>query len=184
MSLTASNSSNSVSIHDVEAPVTFVLAEQSQIISGQNAGVRLGDWGEDPANDVVQSLSAGARSLQNGARHGADLIGGKIDTERKIIPSFEIKTTDSGARQPVGDLPARTEAWIREAAQGRIGNQSVSAVDQAYAEDLRILLDQGYTIKPYIVEVAVPPQGQSARPTVTVTPWPRPTPMPRPNTAP
>jgi filamentous hemagglutinin len=111
-------------------------------------------------------------------------IGGTIDHGAKTIPGFEVKTTDTGNRQPVGDLPVRTEVWIREAASGTISGKPISPSDQTYAAYLDGLLRQGYTIKPYVVEVAVPAQGQTGRPTIQVTPWPVPKGTSRPRIAP
>lgn len=176
-----------MTLADIEGPSVFVMPEQGQRISGQNAGVRLGAWGDGPnglGTEIVQQLSPGGRSLMNGRGNGPDYIGGQIDTARKIINGFEIKVTDTGNRQPVGDLPTRMRDWITEAATGKIKGQPISAADQAYAQGLNDLLQQGYTIKTYVVEVAVPKQGQTARPTVMVTPFPIPKNTPRPGTAP
>lgn len=176
---------NGISVNDITAPVSFTLPAQSQIISGQNAGVRLGAWGEGLGNEILNPISPGVRTIQTGGGKGIDGIGGDIDHVNMTIPAFEIKTTDSGNRQSVGTLDTRMRNWIDQAADtGQIGGQSVSPADRAYAKTLQTLLDSGYTIKPYVVEVAVPAEGQSARPVVTVIPWPRPAPMPKPSTAP
>lgn len=179
------------SIEDISGATVFTMPPQGQRISGQNAGVRLGAWGEGPSGlgtEIIEQLSPGTRPLQTGGGYGVDSIGGKINTENKTIPAFEIKTTDTGNRQPVDKpkpLPERVNDWVNEAANtGMISGQRVSAADRAYARGLQNLLREGYTIQPYVVEVAVPPQGQSARPTVTVVPWPVPKGLPRPGTAP
>lgn len=156
----------------------------SQINTGLNAGKRLGNLAEGLGMEVIQPLSPGARSIQNRSGNGIDAIGGTIDTVNKTIPAFEMKGTDTGNRQSVGTLDQRMLNWINEAAEGGLNRQSLSSADIAYAQYLRGLLRQGYTIRPYVVEIAVPAQGQTAIPTVVVTPWPRPTPMPRPKTAP
>ncbi|MDQ0015403.1 filamentous hemagglutinin [Variovorax boronicumulans] len=175
------------SIGDIDGTTVFTQPSQGQRNSGQNAGVRLGEWGEGEylAGGLLNQLSPGGRPIQNSSGNGADYIGGNIDHSKKEIPGFEVKTTDTGNRQPVGDLPVRMEDWIKEAAaNSTISGKPISPSDQAYAFYLNSLLLQGYTIKPYVVEVAVPAQGQTGRPTIQVTPWPVPRGTSRPRIAP
>jgi hypothetical protein len=182
-----SSTSTPQSIDDIKGTTVFTQPSQGQRISGENAGVRLGPWGEGPnlAGGLLNQLSPGGRSIQNASGNGADYIGGTIDHVGMTIPGFEVKATDTGNRQPVGDLPVRMKDWIDEAANFQtVAGKPISASDQAYATYLSGLLQQGYTIKPYVVEVAVPAQGQTGRPTIQVTPWPVPRGTSRPRIAP
>ena len=176
----------SMGVEDIKGPTVFTLPSQGQRISGENAGVRLGGWGEDLANGLLDQLGSGGYSLQNSSDHGADRINDKIDHVNKKIPVFEIKNTEMGNRQPVGNLPVRFEDWIKEAAQSQtIAGRPISPTDQAKAIYLNDLLqNKNYTLDPYVVEVAVPAQGQTGRPTVQITPWPVPRGTSRPRIAP
>jgi hypothetical protein len=175
--------SGNPTIQEIQGPTSFVVNPMSQVPSNLTAGERLGNFGEDLARPVLDSLSPGYRPLQNASGNGSDGIG-IADPATKTIPAFEIKTTDSGNRQSVGDLVDRTAKWINDAAGGSLNNQKLNDADVLFAQELQVKLKEGYVIKPYVVEVAVPPQGQAASPVVTVIPYPRPTPMPTPTTAP
>lgn len=118
-------------------------------VSMSNLARNDGKLGEALALDLMQSSTGlSFRSIQNNSGHGVDLLG--IDDANMVIWAPEVKSSINGAFPDPStlNLLQRTQDWIREAAGGKITNQTISAQDQAYAFRVQQLLAAGYQLKP------------------------------------
>lgn len=118
-------------------------------VSMSNLARNDGKLSEALALDLMQSSTGlSFRSIQNNSGHGVDLLG--IDDANMVIWAPEVKSSINGAFPDPStlNLLQRTQDWIREAAGGKITNQTISAQDQAYAFRVQQLLAAGYQLKP------------------------------------
>ena len=96
----------------------------------------------------------------NGSGNGPDLV--YIDTKTKTIVHIEVKSTWAAEpTMPKGDPNQRFEAWIKGAAGGKISGKSVSSEDQAFAKQIKTLMDQGYAVDNKVMVVYIPKQEKS-----------------------
>lgn len=103
--------------------------------------------------------------------NGVDLTA--VDHASKTIWAPEVKASTVGSfPNPESlNLLIRTSTWIEEAAEfGRIAGKPVSAAEAAYTKELQFLLEQGYQIKPLVVNVSIPVAGGSGNATAVIIP--------------
>jgi hypothetical protein len=110
--------------------------------------------------------------IKNKSNNGPDLLAVNPDTSKKEIFLIEVKSsTEKNYPNPDKlDLVNRGEKWIRAAAKGQLNKQDLTPEAEAYAINLNKLLEQGYTIKPFMAKVGVPHEGQAGIARVTVVP--------------
>ncbi|WP_454909647.1 hemagglutinin repeat-containing protein [Variovorax gossypii] len=156
-----------LNLSQVSAEASFVTR-----VSVTNLVRNDGKLGESLAQELMQNATGiSFRSIQNNSGHGVDLLG--IDETAKIIWAPEVKSSINGAFPDPNtlNLMQRTQSWINQAADGRITNQQISAVDIEYAQRVQRLLESGgYQLKPLVINVSIPRQNTSGLASATVIP--------------
>jgi filamentous hemagglutinin len=158
--------SSVLNLNSIVGPASFVIRPALSIIARNDGSV-----GEQLALQTLEDATGlNFRSLQNGSNNGIDLIA--IDPANKVIWAPEVKSSTIGQFPDPNslDLLKKTEVWISGAASGQIAGQQLTETDIAYADQLQTLLDQGYSLKPMVVNVSIPPIGQSGSATAVIIP--------------
>jgi hypothetical protein len=133
-----------------------------------------GNLGEMVSKDLMQNATGlEFRSIQNASGNGADLSAVDIANKTIWMPDVKASTIDKFPNPTSLNLQQRSEQWIIDAANGSINNQTLSASDVAYAQNLLRLWQQGgFQIKPLVVNVSIPKSSTSGLATAVVIPIP------------
>jgi hypothetical protein len=165
-------------VHNVPCVDLATLADKEipigqQTLARYNVGAIANDGteGEIVAAKLLKDTTGlEFKTIQNASRNGAD--GVAVDDAAKVIYGAEVKSSIKG-NFPDADslnLPAKFDAWIRNAARGTLNKQTLDPDTIKFAEELVKKLDAGYTIKPFMVKVAVPMPGTTGPATAIIVP--------------
>ena len=130
-----------------------------------------GKLGEQVSQQLLKELTgADFKGILNASNNGPDLVA--IDNTAKVIYQVEVKSTQgTSAKWPTNLSDAQFRVWIKEAEKGFINGIKVDPASQAYAIQVQIALDQGYSIQHYVAKVVVPNQGQAGNAIFTLYDW-------------
>jgi filamentous hemagglutinin len=95
-----------------------------------------------------------------------------VDDVAKVIYGAEVKSSIKGSFPDPDtlNLSAKFDAWIRNAAAGKLNGQDLDPNTIKFAEELVLKLKDGYTIKPFMVKVEVPMPGTTGAAKATIVP--------------
>ncbi len=161
-----------------EVPFGSLIGKQFSVgeltnIAARNDGV----LGEQIAQQIVQEETGLTfQGIQNASGNGPDLLALQpgVNGGQPTVIMVEVKSSVNGTPKfPTGSGVAQLKGWLTQiATTGKLNNQTMTQAQINYAKTLLTAINKGANIESTVMQVSIPPTGQTGVPTAILKNWP------------